>query len=139
MVEHKSFGGAERPSALERTSWGAIIGAKETRERRTAHRYGLNLPIVVRRAPTPRESVLYGKTHNISTGGIYFTIDRRLAVDEVLDFSLTLPRLAQGTDVLVTGRARVLRLVQKPIVSEPIGVAAVIENFQIVQPEGGGR
>jgi len=58
-------------------------------------------------------------------------------VDEVLDFSLTFPRLAQGTDVLVTGRARILR-VQNPSISEPIGVAAVIENFQILQPKAGG-
>lgn len=110
----------------------------EIRERRAAHRYGLDLPIVVRRGPTARENeVLDGKTHNISTCGIYFTIDQRLAVDEILDFSLTFPGLAQGADVLVTGRARVLRLVQKLAVSEPLGVAAVIENFQIAQPQGG--
>jgi hypothetical protein len=111
----------------------------QIRTLRATRRYGLNLRIVVRRVPTRENDVLYGKTHNISTGGIYFTTDRRLAVDEVLDFSLTLPRLAQGKDVLVTGRARVLRVAQKPTSSEPIGVAAVIENFHIVQPEGGGR
>ncbi len=109
------------------------------RERRAAHRYGLDLPIVVRRTPTPRKTdVLYGKTHNISTCGVYFTTDQLLAVDEVLDFSLTFPGLAQGTDVLVTGRARVLRLVQKSTISEPTGVAAVIENFRIIQPQSGG-
>lgn len=102
-------------------------------ERRAAHRYGLDLPIVVRKVRAPKESdVIYGKTHNISTRGIYFTADRRLAVDELLDFSLTFPGLAPGTHVLVTGRARVLRLEQKLTISEPMGVAAVIENFHIV-------
>ena len=105
------------------------------RERRAAERYRLNVPIVVRRVPIPLETeALYGKTHNISTRGIYFTTDQRLAVDEMLDFSLTFPGPAGGADVLVTGRARVLRLLQKPTISEPVGVAAVIENFQIVQP-----
>ena len=109
------------------------------RERRAAQRYGLNVPIVVRRAPTSGETeVLYGKTHNISTRGIYFTTDQPLAVDEMLDFSLTFPGLAEGTHVVVTGWARVLRLVQKPTISEPIGIAAVINSFHVVQPEGAG-
>jgi hypothetical protein len=81
--------------------------------------------------------LIQGRTRNISTGGVYFTTDGHLAVTEPHDFSLTLPGLAQGADVLVTGRARVLRLVQGLTTSEPTGVAAVIENFHIVQPEGG--
>lgn len=108
------------------------------KERRASQRYGLDLPIVIWRVPTSREyKVLYGRTHNISTRGIYFTIDRRLAVDEMVDFSVTFPELGGGVDVFLTGRARVLRLVEKPITLEPIGVAALIENFHIVQPEGG--
>jgi PilZ domain len=104
------------------------------RERRAAPRYRLDLPIVVRRAPTLRENdVLNGRTRNISAAGIYFTMDQRLAVDEVVDFSLTFARLVEGADILVKGRARVLRMVQTPeTISERLGVAAVIENFHIL-------
>lgn len=117
---------------------GAIIRVIDIGERRAARRYGLNVPIVVRGVPPARENdVLRGRTRNISTGGVYFTTDGHLAVTEALDFSLTFPGLAQGADVFVTGRARVLRLMQKLTTSEPIGVAAVIENFHIVKPEGG--
>lgn len=104
------------------------------RERRAARRYRLDLPIVVRRGPSLRENdVINGETRNISAGGIYFTTDRRLAVDEVVDFSLTFAGLVEGADILVKGRGRVLRLVQKPeAVSERVGVAAAIENFHIL-------
>ena len=106
-------------------------------ERRTARRYGIDLRIVVHRVSKPRESeVVYAKTQDISTRGIYFTTDRCLGVNEMFDFSLTVPGLAEGMDVLVKGRARVLRLVQKLAISEPMGVAAVIEDFHIVRPEG---
>lgn len=107
------------------------------RERRAAHRYWLDVPIIVRRVSTLRDNdVLSGKIRNISTGGIYFTTDRRLAADEVVDFSLTFAGLIDGADILVRGRARVLRVVQKPeTISERVGVAAVIENFQILRPD----
>ena len=85
------------------------------RERRAAQRYRLDLPIVVRRVPTLGENdVLHGETRNISAGGMYFTTDRRLAVDEVVDFTLTFAGLVEGADIRVNGRARVLRLVEKP-------------------------
>lgn len=104
------------------------------RERRAAQRYRLDVPIIVSRVPTLKENdVLNGKTRNISTGGFFFTTDRRLAVDEVVDFSLTFTGLAEGADILVDGRARVLRLVQRPeTISERVGVAAAIENFRIL-------
>ena len=102
------------------------------RERRTAPRYGLDLPIIVRR----ENEVSNAKTRNISTGGIYFTTDRRLAVDDLLDFSLTFVGLIEGEDVLVRGRARVLRLMQRPEnIPGRVGVAAVIENFNILRPD----
>jgi PilZ domain len=101
-------------------------------ERRAAARYPLDLPIIVRR----EKEVLRAKTRNISTGGIYFTTDRRLTVDDVLDFSLTFVGLLEGADVLVRGQARVLRLVQRPgNIPGRVGVAAVIKNFNILRPD----
>jgi len=102
------------------------------RERRAAPRYLLDVPIIVRR----ENDVLGVKIRNISTGGIYFITNRSLKVDEVVDFSLTFAGLAAGADILVRGRARVLRVVRRPqIVPERLGVAATIENFDILKPE----
>jgi hypothetical protein len=103
------------------------------RERRAAQRFRLHLPIVVRRVSTLSEKdVLNGRTRNVSAGGIYFTTDRRLAVNELVDFSLSFAGLVEGADILVKGRARVLRLVRSETTSERVGVAAAIENFHIL-------
>jgi hypothetical protein len=95
----------------------------------------LELALAFRKVPGLESSILRGKTCNISTQGMYFTTHQRLALNDVLDFSLTFPGLAQGADVLLTGRARVLRVVQnleKP--SEPSGVAVVTEEYHILEP-----
>ena len=109
----------------------------ETSERRATQRYRLNLSLVLRRAPKVSENdILNGKTRNISTGGMYFTTDRHLAVDEVVDFSLTFVGLAVGTVVIVSGRARVLRSEpRRESISEQVGVAALIQDFQILRPD----
>ena len=126
---------------LHRSNWktrqkfkGAFM---ETSERRTTQRYRLNLAVVLRRAPKVSESdILNGNTRNISTGGMYFTTDRHLAVNELVDFSLTFAGLAEGTIVVVSGRARVLRLEsRRETISERVGVAAVIQDFQILRPD----
>jgi c-di-GMP-binding flagellar brake protein YcgR len=121
------------------SGWAPIREHMEIIERRAAQRYRLDVPISVRRVPTLRDTdVLNGKVRNISTGGIYFTADRRLEADEVVDFSLTLARLVEGTDIVVRGRARVLRVVQKPeTISGLAGVAAIIEDFDIRKDEPG--
>jgi hypothetical protein len=107
------------------------------RERRATQRYGLKLAMAFRMVPGLKESdALLGETRNISTRGMYFTTGQPLALNEVLDFSLTFPGLAHGADVLVTGRARVLRVVQNSeTASEPAGVAVVTEEYHILEPD----
>jgi hypothetical protein len=109
----------------------------ETSERRARQRYRLNLSVVLRRVRTVRDKdTLNGKTSNISTEGMYFTTDRHLAVNEVVDFSLTFARLVGGTDVVVSGRARVPRSEpRRETISERVGVAAVIQDFHILRPD----
>jgi hypothetical protein len=100
-------------------------------ERRATQRYGLELPINLRRAKI--DEVLLGETSNISTGGIYFTTNRLLAVNEVLEFSVNFPRLAEDTDVLVVGRARILRVEENPgTMSKAVGIAMLTETYRIV-------
>jgi hypothetical protein len=67
---------------------------------------------------------------------MFFTAAHSVAFGDVLDFSLTLPGLAHGADVLVTGRARVVRVTQNSeLASRPAGIAVVIEEYHILEPE----
>jgi hypothetical protein len=112
-------------------------------ERRASQRYGLRLAISFCRLSKVKEENnlitgerLVAETSNISTGGIYFTTSQPLALNEVLDFSLTFPGLAHGANVLVTGRARVLRVRQNSQTpSESSGVAVLTEEYHILEPE----
>ena len=107
------------------------------RERRVSRRYGLELPIALRRVPVLKEpNVLVGETGNISTGGIYFTTSQPLILGEVIDFSLSFSGLSRGADVRVSGRARVLRITQNSERStRPTGIAVVTEEYHI-EPGG---
>ena len=111
-------------------------------ERRASQRYGLRLAISFCRLSKVKEENnlitgerLVAETSNISTGGIYFTTSQPLALNEVLDFSLTFPGLAHGANVLVTGRARVLRSQNSQTTSESTGVAVLTEEYHIHEPE----
>jgi hypothetical protein len=115
-------------------------------KRRANQRYGLQLLISFCRVPEIKEKlkgakeILRGKTANISTGGEYFTTAHSLALTELLDFSLAFPGLARGADVRVTGRARVVRVVQTcQTTSESEGVAVVTEEYHILEPEASAQ
>ena len=104
-------------------------------ERRTARRYDLSLPVIIR---TPAERVLgsqEGKTRDISTRGLYFVLDQILEAGSELDITLTLPaEITHGSDVLVRAVGKVIRV--EPRVEDGasrMGVAAVIERYDIVR------
>jgi hypothetical protein len=104
------------------------------RERRAGQRYGLELAIALLGAGLTENDLLLGRTRNISTGGMYFTTGHPLALNEVLNFSLTFPGLAHGAKAFVTGRARVLRVVaDSKAASGPTGVAVVTEEYHILE------
>ncbi len=106
-------------------------------ERRMARRYDLSLPVIVR-LPVNREPVTHsGQTRDISTRGVYFVLQKELALGSELDFTLTLPaEITRGTEVFVRAHGRVVR-VDKPQndTHETIGVAAVIERYDIIRGE----
>ena len=106
-------------------------------ERRTARRYDLSLPILIR---VPKEHVgdsQNGKTRDISTRGLYFVIDQDLQAGSELDITLTLPgEITRGSEVLVRAMGKVVRVERrKEEDSERLGVAAVIERYDIVRGE----
>src|SRR5260370_35939198 len=82
-------------------------------ERRTARRYDLALPIIIR-VPTERAAdPQQGKTRDISTRGLYFVVDQDLQAGSELDITLTLPaEMTQGTEVFVCALGKLIRVEQ---------------------------
>jgi len=113
-----------------------VEGGKMT-ERRAAHRYDLSLPVIIR-VPVERiETARNGKTRDISTRGVYFTIDEDLQAGSELDITLTLPaEITQGAEVFVRAQGKVVRVEKKHTESDlHLGVAAVIERYDIIRGE----
>lgn len=106
-------------------------------ERRTARRYDLSLPVIIRmpvgKETTPRN----GKTRDISTRGLYFTMDEDLGAGAELDITLSLPpEVTRGSEVLIRAMGKVVRVDKTPDNgSNRIGVAAVIERYEIVRSD----
>ena len=106
-------------------------------ERRTARRYDLSLPVIIRIPVENESSARNGKTRDISIRGVYFTIDRELSAGTKLDMTITLPaKLTRGSEVLIRATGKVIRVERKPDNGSPrIGVAAAIERYEIVRNE----
>lgn len=106
-------------------------------ERRTARRYDLSLPVIIR-VPTERQvDSQEGKTRDISTRGLYFVIEQDLEAGSELDITMTLPaEITHGTEVFVRALGKVVRV--EPRMedgSSRMGVAAVIERYDIIRGE----
>jgi hypothetical protein len=106
-------------------------------ERRMARRYDLSLPVNVR-LPINREPRSHsGQTRDISTRGVYFMMQKDLPPGTEVDFTLTLPaEITRGTEVFVRAHGRVVRVDKRTDDDhESIGVAAVIERYDIIRGE----
>jgi c-di-GMP-binding flagellar brake protein YcgR len=106
-------------------------------ERRTARRYDLSLPIIIR-VPKERTSDRQrGKTRDISTRGIFFIVEQNLEAGSELDITLTLPaEITHGTEVFVRALGKVVRVENRSEGGDNrMGVAAVIERYDIIRGE----
>lgn len=104
-------------------------------ERRTARRYDLSLPVIIR-VPTVRDvDSQVGKTRDISTRGLYFVISQDLDAGSELDITMTLPaEITHGTDVFVRALGKVVRVDKRVEDGTPrLGVAAVIVRYDIIR------
>ena len=106
-------------------------------ERRTARRYDLSLPIIIR---VPAERVpdsQPGKTRDISTRGLYFVVNQNLESGSQLDITLTLPgEMTHGSEVFIRASGKVVRVERRTEDGDTwMGVAAVIERYDIVRGE----
>ncbi len=110
-------------------------------ERRTTRRYDLTLPVVVQ---VPTEHALgkqEGSTRDISTRGLYFVVDKNVEPGSELEISLTLPaEVTHGSEVCVKALGRVVRVECRIEDQTPrMGVAAMIERYDIIRTEAAGR
>ena len=106
-------------------------------ERRTARRYDLSLPVIIR-VPTERQiDSQEGKTRDISTRGLYFVIEQDMEAGSELDITLTLPaEITHGTEVLVRALGKIVRVERRnEDGTVRMGVAAVIERYDIIRGE----
>ena len=106
-------------------------------ERRTARRYDLSLPVRVR-VPIEKEAVpRTGKTREISTRGVYFTIDNDLNAGAELDLTMTLPaEVTGGTAAFIKASGKVVRVDKRSGNGDKtVGVAAVFELHELVRNE----
>jgi c-di-GMP-binding flagellar brake protein YcgR len=106
-------------------------------ERRTARRYDLSLPVIIRIPAERQNDSQEGKTRDISTRGLYFVIGQDLEAGSELDITMTLPaELTHGTEVFVRALGKVVRVERRNEDGSPrMGVAAVIERYDIIRGE----
>ena len=107
-------------------------------ERRGTRRYDLSLPVIIR-MPTERlAGPQEGKTRDVSTRGLYFILDQNLEAGSELDITLTLPaEITHGSEVFVRALWKVVRVEPRSEDgSSRMGVAAVIERYDIIRGDG---
>jgi hypothetical protein len=107
------------------------------KNQRTARRYALSLPVIIH-APILKGVVSrIGKTLDISTRGVYFTIENNLSADAKLDITIPFPtELTGGTKVFVRVIGKALRLEKRSKNGDQkFGVAAVFEMHEITRQQ----
>jgi len=90
------------------------------------------------RVPVEKETASRnGKTRDISTRGVYFTVDEDLSAGSELDITLTLPsEVTRGSEVFIRAMGKVVRVDKKPEHGgSRVGVAAVIERYEIIRTD----
>lgn len=104
-------------------------------DRRSARRYDLSLPVIIR-VPLNRESASHtGKTRDISTTGVSFNIDSNLSTGTELDLTVTLPaEVTGGTEVFIRAMGKVVRVDKRSAgAGLPTGVVATMRRYEMVR------
>lgn len=106
-------------------------------ERRTARRYDLSLPVIIRVPLHEDSGARNGKTRDISTRGVYFILENDVNTGAELDLTMTLPaEITGGTEVFIRAIGKVVRVEKRAENgADHTGVAAVIERYEIVRNE----
>jgi hypothetical protein len=105
-------------------------------ERRTARRYDLSVPVVIR-VPIEKETVSRtGMTRNISTRSVYFN-NNHLRAGAEPDLTIILPpEVTSGSEVFIRATGTVIRVDKwSGNGDQKVSVAAVFERYEIVRTE----
>jgi PilZ domain-containing protein len=107
------------------------------KDRRTARRYDLSLPVIVRAADDKEVASLTGKTWDISSRGVYFIVDNNFSAGDELDLTIILPaKVTGGTEVLIRATGKVIRVgMPSGDGDQKVDVAAAFERHEIVRNE----
>ena|ERR1700682_1843222 len=106
-------------------------------EQRTARRYDLSLPVIIWVWGEKNNFSCNGKTRDISTCGVYFTIEQELRAGAELGITFTLPsQVTRGSEASIRAMGRVVRVEKKPEDGSPrVGIAVVIERCGNIRNE----
>jgi hypothetical protein len=107
------------------------------KDRRTAQRYEMSLPIFIRAIVETEIPLRTGNTRDLSSHGIYFTTDDDLSTGAEMNLAVALPAaIAGGSEAFVQAVGKIVRVDKYSIDGNPpIGVAVVIERCEIVRNE----
>jgi hypothetical protein len=105
------------------------------KDRRTARRYDLSLPIIVRRSSDNKSASRSGNTRDLSTQGVYFTIEDDLTAGAEINLTMALPAAVTGdSEVFIQAVGKIVRVDKHSTDGgQLIGVAAMIERYEIVR------
>lgn len=96
-------------------------------------RFQMRLPAIVRLEGFPE---FHTETENVSARGVFLYLDKPVTAGTKLEITLAFPPHITLTDtVQVRFFARVIR-VESPLASARFGVAAMIENYEFLHPNG---
>jgi hypothetical protein len=110
-------------------------GTRRVNERRTARRYDLSLSVSVLLSAEKKGVSWAGKTRDISSRGVYFTIDNELNTGAELDLAMALPdEVTGGAQVFICAVGKVVRS-DKNSGDLPVGIAVAFEVHEIVRNE----
>lgn len=106
-------------------------------DRRTARRYGISVPVMLRVPVKTQTSLHKGKTRDISSHGVYLVIDKEVNAGAAINLVVTLlGEVTGGGEVLirVVGKvARVEELAEQG--HQHVGIAVIILRYNIVRNE----
>jgi len=107
------------------------MNPESAQDRRTMRRFDMRLPAAIRLGGVEHE--FFTETQNVSARGVYFYMDREIAIGTRVEVTMTFPPHIMLTDpVRVRFVARVVR-VEPPLPSSRIGVAALIEEYEFLR------
>lgn len=103
-------------------------------EQRRSRRFSLQLPVSITRNGTER-IMQSGRTKNISSGGVLFTTEKGPDIGASIEYVIS---LSGPTDHSIGLRCigKVLRANPSPSGESAYDIAATLERYEFVRPEG---